>query len=89
MVADAKTLELLQLLGKAWIVTLTSSHEDDAWQLRIDSPPHWDERFSYTYRGPLARVVSRAYAGELDDSPAEATLCAHHTTFPNTSKKAT
>ena len=71
MIADAKTLELLQLLGKAWIVTLTSSREDDAWQLRIDSPPHWDESFSYTYRGMLASVVVRAYEGEPDDGSAE------------------
>lgn len=69
MVADAKTLELLQLLGKAWIVSLTSTREDDAWQLRIDSPPQWDESFSYTYRGPLASVVGRAYEGAPDDGP--------------------
>ena len=73
MHADAKTLELLQLLGKAWIVTLTSSREDDAWQLRIDSPLHWDESFSYTYRGPLASVVHRAYEGAPDDGAAEVT----------------
>jgi len=71
MHADAKTLELLQLLGKAWVVTLTSARASNAWQLRIDSPPHWDESFSYTYRGPLASVVLRAYEGAPDDGAAE------------------
>ena len=60
------TLELLQLLGKAWIVTLTG--RDDVWQLRIDNPPSFDECFSYTYRGSLASVIARAYEGAPDDA---------------------
>lgn len=62
------TMSLLQLLGKAWVVSLTCATGED-WQLRIEShpAPRWDERFSYTYRGTLASVVSRAYAGEPDD----------------------
>src|SRR5271167_2656720 len=39
---DAKTLELLQLLGKAWIVTLTCTC-DHQWQLCLQSGPGWDE----------------------------------------------
>lgn len=63
------TLELLQLLGKAWAVTLTCLTGDDQWQLTIAShpAPRWDEYFSYTYRGALTSVVARAYAGEPDD----------------------
>ncbi len=63
-------LELLQLLGKAWKVTLTCTCSDQ-WQLRIQSGPRWDESFSYTYRGSLASVVARAYAGEPDDGEEE------------------
>ena len=67
------TLELLQLLGAAWEVTLTCLTGDDQWQLRIAShpAPRWDESFSYTYRGSLASVVARAYAGEPDDGVKE------------------
>lgn len=87
----ATTLELLQLLGKAWVVTLAGparinrecpdhvgagqldAADQDQWQLRIEShpAPRWDEYFSYTYRGSLASVVARAYAGEPDDGPAQ------------------
>ena len=61
---------LLQRLGAAWAVTvtLTAQASNDQWQLRIASPAHWDEHFSYTYRGSLASVIARAYAGEPDDS---------------------
>lgn len=67
------TMSLLQLLGKAWLVTLTT-RDGSEWQLRIEShpAPRWDESFSYTYRGTLASVVSRAYAGEPDDGQLEA-----------------
>lgn len=63
------TLELLQLLDKAWIVTLTRLTGNDQWQLRIEShpAPRWNEYFAYTYRGSLASVVARAYEGEPDD----------------------
>lgn len=63
------TLELLQLLGKAWVTALTCLPGDDQWQLRIESrpAPHWDEYFSYTYRGSLESVVARAYEGDHDD----------------------
>jgi hypothetical protein len=66
-------LELLQRLGKAWVVTLTCLTGND-WQLRIEShpAPRWDEYFAYTYRGSLASVVARAYAGEPDDGQLEA-----------------
>ena len=57
---------LLQRLGVSWTVALTAARSDQ-WQLRIASPAHWDESFSYTYRGSLASVVARAYAGEADD----------------------
>ena len=69
----ANTLELIQLLGKAWVVTLTSL-TDDQWQLRIEShpAPRWDEYFAYTYRGALASVVARAHEGAPDDGYAEA-----------------
>ena len=68
------TLELLQLLGEAWEVTLTCLTGEGQWQLRIAShpAPRWEESFSYTYRGPLASVVARAYAGEPDDGEAVA-----------------
>jgi len=62
---------LLQRLGAAWAVTLTAQTHDDQWQLRIASPESWDEHFSYTYRGSLASVVARGYAGEPDDSSIE------------------
>lgn len=67
------TLELLQLLGKAWMVTLTCLTGDDQWQLRIEShpAPRWDEYFSYTYRGSLMSVVVRAYEGAPDDGRQE------------------
>lgn len=70
----ANTLELLQLLGQAWEITLTCLTGDDQWQLAIAShpAPRWDESFSYTYRGSLASVVARAYAGEPDDVRKEA-----------------
>ena len=69
----ANTLELLQLLGKAWVTTLTCL-TGDQWQLRIEShpAPRWDEYFAYTYRGSLASVVARAYAGETDDGEEQA-----------------
>ena len=65
----ASTLELLKLLGKAWVTTLTCLPGDDQWQLRIEShpAPRWDESFSYTYHGSLESVVARAYAGDRDD----------------------
>jgi len=65
----ANTLELLQLLGASWVVTLTCPKGDDQWQLTIEShpAPRWDEHFAYTYRGSLASVVTRAYAGAPDD----------------------
>ena len=64
------TLMLLQLLGKAWVVTLTCLAGDDQWQLHIEShpAPRWNKYFSYTYRGSLTSVVDRAYAGEPDDA---------------------
>jgi hypothetical protein len=67
------TLELLQLLGQAWEVTLTCLTGNDQWQLRIAShpAPRWDESFAYTYRGSLASVVARAYAGAPDDGTVE------------------
>ncbi len=71
MPGDAKTLELLQLLGNAWIVTLTCTC-DLQWQLCLQSGPSWDEHFAYTYRGTLVSVVARAYAGEPADGPAGA-----------------
>lgn len=66
----SNTLELLQLLGKAWVTTLTCLTGDDQWQLRIEShpAPRWDEHFSYTYRGSLTSVVARAYEGTPDDA---------------------
>ena len=67
----ANTLELLQLLGKSWEVTLTCMCNDQ-WQLRLQSGSNWNESFAYTYRGSLASVVARAYAGEPDDGPLEA-----------------
>ena len=72
---DSTTIELLQLLGKAWVVTLTCLPGDDQWLLRIDShsAPRWDESFSYTYRGSLASVVARAYEGAPDDSHTDTT----------------
>lgn len=69
---DATTIELLQRLGVSWVVTLTAQASDDQWQLRIAShPARWDECFTYTYRGSLASVVGRAYAGEPDDDGSE------------------
>ena len=67
------TLELLQLLGAAWEVTLTCLTGDE-WQLVIAShpAPRWDESFSYTYRGSLVSIIARAYAGEPDDVRKEA-----------------
>lgn len=62
----AQTLELLQLLGKAWTTTLTCL-TCDQWQLRIQSGPSWNESFAYTYRGSLTSVVARAYEGVPDD----------------------
>jgi hypothetical protein len=69
------TIELLQGLGKSWKVTLTCLTGNDQWCLHIQSHPHprWDESFGYTYRGSLASVIARAYAGEpgeLGDGPA-------------------
>lgn len=64
------TFELLTRLGKAWDVTLSCTNQ--MWQLRIQSrDSEWDESFSYVYRGSLASVVARAYAGEPDDKGSE------------------
>ena len=69
--ASLTPFEMLDLLGAAWQVTLTCLESDDKWQLHIAShpAPRWDESFSYTYRGTLAEVVTRAYEGEPDDGP--------------------
>lgn len=67
------TLDLLQRLGEAWGITLTCLNGEGRWQIRIQShpSPRWSENFSYTYRGSLANVVARAYAGAPDDGAAE------------------
>jgi len=72
------TLEMLQRLGGAWIVTLTCLTGNDQWQLRIEShpAPRWDESFSYTYRGALTSVVVRAYEGAPDDGPLDPAVAA-------------
>lgn len=68
------TLDLLRRLGESWEITLTCLKGEDQWQLRLQShpSPHWNESFSYTYRGTLTSVIARAHAGEPDDGPVKA-----------------
>lgn len=66
------TLEMLDQLAEAWDVTLTShalGPSSVEWQLVIrNDRAYKDERpFSHLYRGTLASVVARAWAGERGD----------------------
>lgn len=60
------TLEMLESLAESWDVKLTS-HEvgpcAHTWELRITGPSSW-----HLYRGALASVVARAWAGEPSDA---------------------